>query len=206
MWFSDCGFTPKWNVTRTLTWILLKFHSSPVLLIHTIYYNIYLLLYSCQPPSFSILSSPFHCVGQNNQEYRLKYWATCSSIRLFAGIAHSFACSALFASLARSAALTRSLARLLRSLPSLWDSEWLNGYLFCVFFYSGPKCPAQIITAPAQLITAPAPRFQLYLFIWFCILSSHRINTSCLSCLSCLSCVFAQLWSKIAKNTEKILI
>ena len=20
-----------------------------------------------------------------------------------------------------------------------WDSEWLNGYLFCVFFYSGPK-------------------------------------------------------------------
>ena len=43
--------------------------------------------------------------------------------RPFARTAHSFACSALLASLAHSAALTRSLARSLRSLPSLWDSE-----------------------------------------------------------------------------------
>ena len=27
-----------------------------------------------------------------------------------------------------------SLARSLRSLPRSWDSEWLDGYLFCVFF------------------------------------------------------------------------
>ena len=48
-------------------------------------------------------------VGQNNQEYRLEYRATRSSVRSFARTAHSFACSALLASLKRSAALTRSL-------------------------------------------------------------------------------------------------
>ena len=32
-----------------------------------------------------------------------------------------------------SAALTRLLARSLRSLPSSWDNEWLDGYLCCVF-------------------------------------------------------------------------
>jgi len=73
-------------------------------------------------------------VGQINQEYRLKYWATCSSVRLFARTAHSFICSALLASLAHSAVLICSLARSLRSLPPSWDSEWLDDYLFCVFF------------------------------------------------------------------------
>ena len=29
-------------------------------------------------------------VGQNNQEYRLKYWAIRSSVRSFARTAHSF--------------------------------------------------------------------------------------------------------------------
>ena len=53
-------------------------------------------------------------MGPNNQEYRLQYWATQSSVRSFARTAHSFACSALLASLARSAALTRLLARSLR--------------------------------------------------------------------------------------------
>ena len=43
---------------------------------------------------------------QNNQEYRLKYWVTCSSVCWFA-------CT---------------------SLPCSWDSDWLNGYLFSVFF------------------------------------------------------------------------
>ena len=45
-------------------------------------------------------------VGQNNQKYRLKYWAIHSSLHSFAPTAHSFACSALLALLARSAALT----------------------------------------------------------------------------------------------------
>ena len=43
----------------------------------------------------------------------------------FARTAHSLTCSALLASLARSAALTRSLARSLRLLPRSWESETL---------------------------------------------------------------------------------
>ena len=61
----------------------------------------------------------------NSQEYRLQYWATRSSVRSFARIAHSFACSGLLASLAPSAVLTRSLARSLRSLPRSWESKFL---------------------------------------------------------------------------------
>ena len=62
-------------------------------------------------------------MGQINQENRLEYWATRLSVCSFTRTAHSFACSALVASLARSAALARS-----------WDSVLLDGYLFCVFF------------------------------------------------------------------------
>ena len=61
-------------------------------------------------------------VGQNNQEYRLEYWATRSSARSFARTAQLFACPRLLASLAPYAALTRSLAR---SLPRSWESELL---------------------------------------------------------------------------------
>ena len=52
-------------------------------------------------------------VVQNSHESRRKYWAVRSSIRT----AHSFACFGLLDSLAPSAALTRSLALSLRSLP-----------------------------------------------------------------------------------------
>ena len=61
-------------------------------------------------------------VVQISQNSRRKYWATRSSVRSFARTAHSFACSGLLASLAPSAALTRSLARSLRSLPRSWES------------------------------------------------------------------------------------
>ena len=70
---------------------------------------------------------------QNNQESRLHYWATCSSVRSIARTAHSFACSALFALLACSAAFTHSLARSFCSLPCSWESDWLDDYSFCVF-------------------------------------------------------------------------
>ena len=60
---------------------------------------------------------------QKSHESMYKYWATRSSVRSFARIAHSFTCSALLASLARSAALIRSLARSIRSLPSSWVNE-----------------------------------------------------------------------------------
>ena len=46
-----------------------------------------------------------------------------SSVCSFALTTHSFACSGQLASLAPSAALTRSLARSLRSLPRSWESE-----------------------------------------------------------------------------------
>ena len=66
------------------------------------------------------MSQRRHTVGQNSQELGRKHWATCSSVRSFARSAHSFACtvhsfacSTLLASLARSAALIRSLARFL---------------------------------------------------------------------------------------------
>ena len=47
---------------------------------------------------------------KNNQESRRKYWATRSSVHLFTHKAHSFACSAVLASLMHSAALTHSQA------------------------------------------------------------------------------------------------
>ena len=69
--------------------------------------------------------SPTQCtMVWNKRELRRKYWATRSSVRLFARTAHSFT-SGLLASLAPSAALTRWLARSLRSLPRSWESEFL---------------------------------------------------------------------------------
>ena len=62
----------------------------------------------------------------NSQKSRRKYWATRSSVRSFTRTAHSLACSRLLASLAPSAALTRSLARSLRSLPRSWESGNFN--------------------------------------------------------------------------------
>ena len=56
--------------------------------------------------------------GSEQPRIRCKYWATRSSIRSFARTTHSFACSALLALLARSAALIRLFAR------SLVKSEW----------------------------------------------------------------------------------
>ena len=69
-----------------------------------------------------------HTMVENRKEHRCKYWATRSSVRSFARTAYSFACSGLLASLAPSAALTRSLARSLCSLPRSWDSELLMSH------------------------------------------------------------------------------
>ena len=49
-------------------------------------------------------------VFHNSQESGQNYWATRSSICMLARTAHSFACSTLLASLARSAALICSIA------------------------------------------------------------------------------------------------
>ena len=87
---------------------------------------------------FLLLSFNPSTEGQNNEESRSKCWATGSSVRLFARTTHSFAHSALLALFACSAVLTCLLACSLHLLPCLWDSEWLDGYSFCVFLYFGP--------------------------------------------------------------------
>ena len=70
---------------------------------------------------------------QNNQEYRRKRWATRSSVRSFARTAHSFACSALLALLAHSAALIHSLPRsLTHSLACGKVNDWIA--IFDLFF------------------------------------------------------------------------
>ena len=81
--------------------------------------------------------------------YRLKYWATRSSVRSFARTAHSFACSGLLALLAPSAALTCSLARSLCALPRSWESELLMSQNDLVLSHSAsgrlaPGCPGII--------------------------------------------------------------
>ena len=59
----------------------------------------------------------YRTVGQINEKYRLKHRATRSSICSFARTAHSFTCSTLLASLARTAALICLLACLLHLRP-----------------------------------------------------------------------------------------
>ena len=78
-------------------------------------------------------SNKHDTVGQNNQEYRLQYWATRSSVRLFARTAHLFACSALLASLVCSAALSRSLAHLAHSLARGTVIDKMT--IYSVFFF-----------------------------------------------------------------------
>ena len=65
-------------------------------------------------------------MGQNNQKFRCKYWATRLSVRSLALTAQLFAYSALLTSLACAAALIRSLAHSLRSLPSSSESVLFN--------------------------------------------------------------------------------
>ena len=76
-------------------------------------YDLYYDLYST---TANHEQKQFRTMVENSQKYRLKYWATRSSVRSFARTTHSFACSVLLALLARSAALTRSLAHLAHSL------------------------------------------------------------------------------------------
>ena len=57
--------------------------------------------------------------------------------RPFARTAHSITCSGLLVMLAPSAALTRSIARLLRSLPRSWESEFLMSQNDLVLSHSG---------------------------------------------------------------------
>ena len=77
-------------------------------------------------------------VGQNSHESGRAYWATRSSVRSFARTVHSFAGSALLASLARSTALMSFLARSL--IPELVGKSRIR------FFRTTGFCP----TVPMQ--------------------------------------------------------
>ena len=95
----------------------------------------------CQPWKWNLawemereLWSHQSTVGQNSQQYRLKYWATHSSVRSFVRTTHLFACS--------RALLARSLTLLTPSLMGKWTSRWL--YILCFLFYSGPLCKEEL--------------------------------------------------------------
>ena len=60
--------------------------------------------------------------------------------RPFARTAHLFACFGLLASLAPSAALTRSLARSLRSLPRSWERGFLYEMNASISYSFNPLC------------------------------------------------------------------
>ena len=65
-------------------------------------------------------------MGQNGQEYSLKYWATRSSICLFASTTHSFACSALLsAHFACKLRCAHSFACSLTSLTPSLVGKWI---------------------------------------------------------------------------------
>ena len=103
--------------------------------------------------------------GQNNQKYRLKYWATRLSVCLFACTAHSFARTAhsfarsgLLALLAPSAALTRSLAR---SLPRSWDSEFFMSQIDLILSHSAMDALQHGSAFNLPLLRGKAPEFFL---------------------------------------------
>ena len=70
---------------------------------------------------------------QSSQESGHKYFATCSSIHSFARTAHSLTGSAQLASLARSTAFNRSLARSLTQSQACWKKydSMSENVLFC---------------------------------------------------------------------------
>ena len=119
---SHCGFAPlfmlltfssKYGVlTRLLVW--LRFITI-VSVVVPLFISRCLHLASEIHDFLLFADGVFHCaqctVVQMSQESGHKYWAIRSSARWSARTAHSFACSALLASLAHSAALIRSLAR-----------------------------------------------------------------------------------------------
>ena len=67
-------------------------------------------------------------VGQNNQEYRLEYWATCSSVRLFTCSAHLFAYSL------RSCPPLYSLPHLLANFAHSLACGKVTAIFFVLFF------------------------------------------------------------------------
>jgi len=97
-----------------------------------------------------------HCtVGQNSQEYRLKYWATRSSVRSFARTAHSLSLLRP-ARFARALRCAHSFARSLTSLTPSLVGQWIIGWLFNLcFFHFWPIvhcCNSNTLTTPSVVL------------------------------------------------------
>ena len=103
---------------------------------------------------------------ENSQEYRLKYWATRSSVRSFARTAHSFACSGLLASLhppLRS--LVCSLAHFAHSLARGTEDDWMA--ILSVFFSIFDHSDRCFWSSPGLLVVViwKVTRFRLFYLI-----------------------------------------
>ena len=110
-------------------------------------------------------------MGQNNQKYRLQYWATRSSVRLFtrslALLSHSLAPPYLLR-LLRS--LVRSLTHFAHSLARGTVNYSMANYSV-FFFYSDPQCIAEshkkrfrYIFMPILSISRSCPVFHATLY------------------------------------------
>ena len=113
-------------------------------------------------------------MGQNNQEYRLEYWATCSSICSFPYTTHLFVCSALLISFVRSAALTcllnRSLFMLFKEKYSLYSlKNELNGSRFSqnLVYTTGSSYNNSPQNSNSCSLSVPTLCFIHYQFIFF---------------------------------------
>ena len=67
-------------------------------------------------------------VGQNNQKYRLKYWASRSSVRSHRSLVRLLG-------IARFALTLHCAHSLTRSLTPLLVGQWMIGWLFCLCFF-----------------------------------------------------------------------
>ena len=132
--------------------------------------RLHILTIGC--PCRSVGPSIHTTVGQINKKPRCKYWATHSSVRSFTRTAHSFACSTLLASLARSAALTYSLAHFAHSLPcgKVNDQIAIHSVFFSVLDHSAyvhPSIPCYFVTTNIAVIKGEDS-----------LLKSHQITSS----------------------------
>ena len=132
---AQCNFCVPFN---RKTRIFIQDEGIEKVLIKLRFTSLCLRAYKCRSTGRNKLSLNGCTVGQNNQECRLEYWATHSYIRSFIRIGHSFACSTLLASLARSAVL----AHFAHSEANVKVNDWMAIYseFFFLFWPTAHLC------------------------------------------------------------------
>ena len=131
------------------------------------------------------LSVPLAHCGQKNVWNRcVEYWAICSSICSFARTAHSFACSALLATLARQlrsfyCSLAPSLIEVLMG-ESIMSTNWMRWFLTAsthiVMVYSR-FLNKKLNRNKSSVVQTIRSRSDLYLFIILLLKSSSDSHT-----------------------------